>query len=472
MWFRSVCLAWFAMGALAQTAPSGVETPQPSFRISGTVVHGLTNQPLAHARLSIGHPQSPEIIETVSADENGHFAFQVAKPGKYVLRGQARGFDQQSLDEHNGFSTAVAAGPDKESENIVFRLQPDASLSGFVTDDGNDPVRGAQVMLFHRAVEEGRNSIHLRVQVWTDDQGHYHFSHVPPGTYFVAISARPWYAQPEPQRPTAGGNGESLDVAYPVTYYSGVIDSAGATPVTVRAGENVSADVALTPVPTIHLELTGLPHASGKFPSAFVTQQVFGEVSVNISSQTEVLPTGEVRIAGLSPGQFELNLQSGEETPANWQQPINLSSNSVVEIKPSTATATVSGTVVLDGQPSAGGYVSLRNHATGNSLDAQVDDKGQFQVTGSPVKPGNYEVAIFNVPNSIVGSVFATGATTSGCSVGIPGSGTVQLTVVMSRGLGRIEGTAIRGGKTVAGAMKAVPPAVVPAAARCAAVSV
>src|SRR6058998_3963286 len=61
-----------------------------------------------------------------------------------------KGFARQAFDEHEGFSTAIAVGSNLISENLIFRLRPDAVISGTIFDEQNEPVRGAQVMLFRR----------------------------------------------------------------------------------------------------------------------------------------------------------------------------------------------------------------------------------------------------------------------------------------------------------------------------------
>src|SRR6185503_781835 len=185
-----ICVIWTMAVAAAQS-------PSPAtgnFLIIGVVVHSLTGQPLPGIQMSILRAQTPDVLQTVVAADRGRFAFPVSDPGKYVLVAQGRGFPRQAWDEHNGFSTAVVVGPGKDSENIVFRVRPEASVSGTVTDEANEPVREAQVMLFHRGVEEGNDEIHLRTQTSTDDQGHYRFAHLFSGTFFIVVSAQPWYA--------------------------------------------------------------------------------------------------------------------------------------------------------------------------------------------------------------------------------------------------------------------------------------
>ena len=94
--------------------------------------------------LEILRAQTPDVLQAVVAADSGRFTFQVSDPGKYVLVAQGQGFPRQAWDEHNGFSTAVVVGPEKIREKIVFCVRPEASVSGTVTDEANEPgARGA-----------------------------------------------------------------------------------------------------------------------------------------------------------------------------------------------------------------------------------------------------------------------------------------------------------------------------------------
>ena len=99
----------------------------------------------------------------------------------------------------------------------------------------------------------------------SDDRGRYRFSKLPPGRYFIAVSAIPWYASLG-----ASSSGRTaptrslLDMAYPITYYGGSREESAATPLVLKEGDHATADVALFPVPSIRLRVrTHGPGASG-----------------------------------------------------------------------------------------------------------------------------------------------------------------------------------------------------------------
>src|SRR6266550_2063541 len=116
-------------------------------------------QPPADALIAIGLAQKQETTQSVQTDESGHFLFEGLIPGKYWLVGERPGFLRQGLDEHSGFFTAIVTGPGLRSEDLVFRMRPDASISGTITDEQNEPIREAQVHLFAEESDEGERRV-------------------------------------------------------------------------------------------------------------------------------------------------------------------------------------------------------------------------------------------------------------------------------------------------------------------------
>src|SRR5438128_2638522 len=102
-----------------------------SFSISGTLISAADGSPLPQCQLSIQpsvsfRVQANELSKptTVVSGGDGRFEFSKILRGKYALIAQCNGYRTQAIDQHDGFSSAVAVGPDKESRNIVFRMQP------------------------------------------------------------------------------------------------------------------------------------------------------------------------------------------------------------------------------------------------------------------------------------------------------------------------------------------------------------
>src|SRR5581483_489025 len=472
------CLLFLTAFAPAQM--SSTQAPA-GFQISGVVVNSLNGQVLADTEVSIGRSRSADTLQSITTGDDGHFQFRGLKAGKYWLAAQRRGFIRQSFEEHQGFFTGIAIGKDLQSEDLVFRLSPDAAISGVITDDQNDPVRDAQVMLFQDAVENGLRATRSRRQTTTDDLGHYHFSHLRPGKYFVAVSARPWYAQSQTQQdfrlhrgyqstaiegnpqPDQEADNPTLDVAYPLTFYAGLTDASAATPLLLKSGDHLDADISLTPVHAIHLRIHN-PNIEGasneqQQVSTMLTQHLFDVTEVPVTGQTMQRENGEFEISGIAPGQYDVTMQSYGKDPRSWTQAVTVSGDSEINITGNTSAAAVSGSVKLDGQPlQQQAFIQFQSRNAGHSFGAQVSANGDFTVAESPIKAGAYEVSVFNVPDAIVGSLSAAGAKVDARTIEISGAGPVQLVVTLARGLGTVDGTVLRNGKPASGAMLVLVP--------------
>jgi hypothetical protein len=477
LWPIFLVLAAFAQERVAPSAA------RPSFRITGTVVSALTAQPLAHAEVEIGLAMKSETVQSLVTTDDGRFQFDGLLPGKYWLRAARNGFSLQGFDEHEGYFTGIVVGPGLLSEDLIFRLRPDASISGMITDEQNEPVRDAQVMLFRSGIENGRRATTLQGQVGSNDQGRYRFSHLSPGTYFVAVSARPWYAQglerrgrrfrggarglqpPEGEADVIPPN-PALDVAYPLTLYSGTTDVSSATPIILKAGDRASADVALTAVRALTLRIHDPSVSPGQPFGANLEQHVFEDRAIPVPQDNVQIDKGQMVISGLPPGEFVVNVQSFGKDNINsndkdpnkdarsWRQVVSLSSDTDITTPAAGASAPITGVVTLGGMPPGRrAYIQLNNRASGNNLGAEVSAKGEFEIPSSEVRPGTYQISVVNLPDSIVAGVTASGAKVLGQSVVITGAGPVRLTVTMSEGLATLTGVAMKDEKTWAGAM-------------------
>jgi hypothetical protein len=473
---RLIWLLVLALRAFAQerVAPSPVKQ---SFRITGTVVSSLTAQPLGRTEVEIGLALKSETEQSLVTADDGRFQFDGLIRGKYWLRAARNGFSQQGFDEHEGYFTGIVVGPGLPSEDLLFRLRPDASISGMITDEQNEPVREAQIMLFRSGIENGKHATALQGEVGSNDQGRYRFSHLSPGTYFVAVSARPWYAQgpgqrgrrfrvrgslPQETESDPVPPNPALDVAYPLTYYSGATDSSAATPIILKAGDRASADLGLTAVHALTVRIHDPSVSPGQPFGATLEQHVFDGRAIPVPQENVQTRKGEIDISGLPPGEFEVSAQSfGTDNKTDkynlsrtWTQSLSLSTDTDITAPAGAASAPITGVVTLGGTlPGRRAYIQLKNGASGNTLGAEVSPKGEFEIPASEVRPGTYQVSVTNLPDSIVASVAASGAKVLGQSVVITGAGPVRLTVSMSEGLATVTGVATKDEKPCGGVM-------------------
>jgi 5-hydroxyisourate hydrolase-like protein (transthyretin family) len=460
----------------AQTA----RPPEAAGRITGTLVHAVTGQPLAGIDVAISPTEQHDLRTEVTTGSDGRFVFETVAYGKFNLSAQGRGFSEQAYQQHPPYSTAIAVGSGLISENLVFQLIPDASISGAVLDEENEAVRSGDVRLFARDAATGR--MELRAQANLQDQGRYHFGHLPPGTYFVAVSAQPWYAV-DPQNPQNAAQlyteGESqayknanpvaalsedsaLDVTYRITFYADAVDGESATPIQLHPGERASADITLRAVPAVHLMVRNASRDPNQPGSAIIQQRVFNRTLVPILARTQPGTQGTLKLSGIPPGHAVVNLRSfsGKEWK-NQVREVDVSTDTEIDAADSSpATITIHGRVQNPAMDAfaPGTYIHFFNRDTNETFGTPVSPKGEFEVRQTIIGTFDFEVAVINVRRFTVQRIAASGAKVSGRTLALPHSGTVELTVTISEKAGRIDGTVFRDGKSWSQAMVVLVP--------------
>jgi hypothetical protein len=455
--------ALFCLGMLLATPPAVVEEQaQPAYRISGVVVDAVTGVPVAHAEVSI----SVGTDETkTTAGEDGRFVFQGLEAAKYPLFATAQGYVREGYNQHGGFQTAVAVGSAIDSEHVIFRLHRQVIITGRLTDEYGEAVRQAQVMLFGTESTSGRHARFVQAQMQTDDLGEYRFVRLQPGKYYVAVEARPWYAQtgfsylPEQDRHSFRSTNRgpsrdpSLDVVYPITFYPGVTDEQAAGELNLTASEKVEANVQLQAVPAVHVRLANLPVGEITIQIG-ANEKLFGTLDMGLGVASAQISPGEYEVAGLPPGDVKLVVdQGGSQGSSSRTIRTNVSEGETLDGAGTGATANVSGRVIFpagDANP-ARGQVSLVGEDT-QGASAMLEKDGRFSFAA--VLEGAYKVFV-NLPVSdeYVGGVYATGAKASGRDITISGAGDVRLNITMGRGVGQVTGVAKVDGKPTADVM-------------------
>jgi len=473
-------LTFFQQAPVPSAAP--LVPPAPStFRISGRVIDAITGQPLARAFVVINPtnspntPNPPDSGRVEITDEQGLFAFAAVPPGKYVLSARHRGYLTQMYQQHENFMTAIVVGPGLDSENLIFGLRPGASISGDVLDESDDPVRHADVMLFHQFVAGGRRRTLQVRRANTSDEGHYHFSHLNPGTYFVGVSAQPWYAQHGARHRVKQANqdgneiglqplieqNQSLDVVYGIAFFSNAGDLPGATPIALHSGDMAIADFRLRPVPAAHVLVRTPAAEPEQNTNVSVTQTVADNDTIWVPAQVNQVAPGLVEVSGVPQGRFNLvmNSQHGN-TATRRTQSVQLENDAEVDATRSASLLVVSGILrVEDGSPvPQPARVRLRTSGAGEFWDTIVSATGEFSFKDNPVETGKYELMIIEPQGLFIRSLASANAKTSGRSLEITTAQDVTVTINASKGNGRITGVAHEKDKPAGGLMIVLAP--------------
>ncbi len=478
---RLACVLVLLASVFAQQQAATIAAPAPQgYRITGTVVNSLTGQAVPMASVAIARTTQGterDISKSTSTGTDGRFSFAGLNRGKYSLMATGRGYSLQYYDHHDPYATAIAVGPNLDSDHLVFRLQPDASIEGVVTDENNDPVQNALVRVFQSTIEGGQQKTVPVTQSQTDDQGHYRAGHLSVGTYYLAVSARPWYAQNIHPRHASRSDADArsaqdaavLDVTYPLTFYPDALDSSAAAPIVLTPGEKQTADIVVRAVPSLHLRIhTGGSETDvlGRMVFPHISQRIFeGYLDSVFNAPDSWAAPGIIEISGLAPGHYvvemspssSLNEKNGGRA---WYREIDLAGDADLNASDGPSFNNVSGFLVFEDtpRPPSEASIQLSNPESGETFRSDIDSKGEFDFHSDDVRPGRYLVALENARGFFIKKLTATGAKVTGSTLEITGTGSVRIGGTASRGAALVEGTVVRNGEPFSGAMVVLVP--------------
>jgi Carboxypeptidase regulatory-like domain len=464
---------------VASRQSAATPTQSVGLRIAGVVVNASTGQPIAAASVAVApvtRGAERDISSSVVTGADGRFTFGGLSRGKYSLMAQAHGFTLQAFERHDGYSSAIAVGPEQDSEHLVFRLQPDAAVEGVVTDDNNDAVQFAMVRLFAAKSAAGMRTGPLD-QTQTDDQGHYHLGHLLPGAYYLTVSARPWYAQntriASPYQPGSqdanqqapGQFDPTLDVTYPLTFYPDATDSADASLLQLAPGARETVNMVLHAVPSLHLRVrTGEGAAQRPVIGRMIFPRVYqrilnGYLDTVYNAPDSWVAPGVIEISGLAPGHYLVEIPpstgAGDKGSSRGSyREIDLAGDTEINLAEGPGFVNVSGTVLFEGTgvPKRAS-IQLLNPETGESFHTEINRKGEFEFDSENVRPSRYLVALSGARGFYIKKVAATGAKIVGRALEMGAGGSVHLALIAAAGEAQVDGVALHEDAPFAGAM-------------------
>ena len=449
----------------SQARSANQTSADTKFKIAGTVVNSITGAPLGKARITLMDTANRANMLSVITGDDGHFEFYSLYRAKYSLQGAKRGFISAGYEQHEEFSTAIVTGGDFNTENLVLQLTPLALLGGKVLDETGEPVRKANVRLFIDNQQGGRRRTVPVGEDTTDDQGYYEFNELAPANYFIAVSAKPWYAIPSFSSPRNGSISSpnfssSLDVAYPTTYNNGATDSQSATPISIQAGDHVQVDMHLSPVPVLHL-IFRIPQAEqqGVSMPAFETR-VFDSREYLQVEWMQSPGTGVYEIVGIPAGKYTVRLMDPRSGQAQLSTEMNLTTNGqeldLTQGEPS-ASVKLSFKMPRQAIPTQQVNIALLDfHRQVVGFQA-INATGEVEFDNIPA--GKYSILVFSQNNRYsVARIVSGGVETLGHDLSVAPGASLSGTVFLSLGVVAVEGFVHRGGKPSSGVMVALIP--------------
>lgn len=416
---------------------------QNSYTISGTVVANNTGKPLKHVNVIIIAVGNPKLRASYITGEDGRFVFSNLPRAKFSFIAERQGGMIESFHQNDQYSTAIVTGPGLNSENLIFPLTAFGSISGIATDDEGEPVRDAQVMLFHRTISLGKLRTEFHQNTQTNSSGNFLFGQLMPGTYLVAVQGRPWYAQNGfigTAGPESATNPE-FDVAYPITYYGGETDPNSASPVTLAEGGSTHVAITLHAVPAIHVQIS-IDDAE-KNPGIGLSAAGPGGYMIPTNAQLVGMPN-HLELTGIAPGGYVIHTQ------ANGRKTVDLSGASTIDAR-DIPESTVSGELNFEGNEHPSGSVAVILSGDQGNWQSTVAKDGSFSING--VAAGRYDVGFLNAPGYYVKSVLIDGRPSADGLVEVTEGSSAKVSVIAANGISKIDGIALKDGAPFAGAI-------------------
>ena len=465
-------LVWLHLAAAQQPqfAQPAAQQKQPQ-SVSGRVVNALDQHPLAHASVSLQELKEGQNAASTFTDSEGRYRFDRVPPGKYTLMGQASGYQPATYLDHEQYGTAIVTGAGLETDALVLQLTPLARIFGHILDDAGEPIDNGSVELYRTRAsalpESAEQPTRFRA-VQTTDSGEYEFDRLPPGRYFLSAHGTPWYAvYPQLDQPNAAyayslNVDPQLNVAYPTVFYPHALDSAEATPLVIKGGEQITANLEMQPQPAVSLRLT--------LPPGDLQNRGFPQLTHTVFGVEEPVPAGSFSVLddqgvlfGLTPGQYHVQLLSpaaGHLSVSAGEVRLSEASGSLDLSKPSELTTLTLR--VQDGDEKGlpkGLQVIMRNQ-NGNQRpgNSSVDEKGS--ATLDNLAPGDYRLQFYGPGRQVnLLSLSVNGKPAPDRVLHIAESGSLSAEVTLSTFTATIEGFALRDGKPDAASMVALIPA-------------
>ena len=283
-------------GALSQSEEivgAGTGSPPPTataekYPLTGTVVDAVSGEPIRKALVEVYTNQR----RMTFSDGDGRFQLEGIPAGSYSVVAQKPGyFNQQEL--LRGGAPPIEVGP--KAPPAILKLSPEAVVTGKVTTAAGIPLEHVTLNLEYIEIREGRRRWDFKGSAITDEDGHFRFANLKPGTYY--LSASPY----TPLAETFLESNQPPKTGFPCMYYAGAADLASAAPIQLSAGQQAEANFALNEVTVYALSGT----VSGYAPNQGVGIQVFDQSGMQTDRGAQFSPeNGRFDIHALAAGNY------------------------------------------------------------------------------------------------------------------------------------------------------------------------
>jgi hypothetical protein len=186
------CFLLTSLPASAQQPGASGNSPTQDAQfasVAGQVLRADTGEPLKKARILLQNDDDNSADPYIAiTDVEGRFLITGIRAGRYSMRIEREGFLSKSYGEEGTGSSILSLKPGQQLNDLIFRLQKCAVISGRVLDDDGEPARFVSVEAIVRSTHRGKISTQGVKAAATNDLGEYRLFDLDPGSYFVSAS--------------------------------------------------------------------------------------------------------------------------------------------------------------------------------------------------------------------------------------------------------------------------------------------
>ncbi len=450
------------MAALALLAyPALVAGFQEKGSIEGRVVNAASGDAVRRVSLTLTKVNEKDQRAVAQTDGEGRFAFTNLDAGAYRLAGERSGFQRQAygarLNPNVGTLLVVPAG--QSLKDVVFRLSPDAVISGQVLDEDGEPMPNLLVSVRRSGYTGGKRDWTNAGTMQTNDRGEYRIAGLRPGRYIIlAMNMNLGIGLAGVSR---GPMTDKPDTAYATTYYGNTLELTRAAAIDLKVGDDRrGANIQMIKTATVRVRGKIVnPPESGQILLMLARRGAGGGQSTGNLGMAQA-PEGSFELTGVTPGSYILTARSATDPlkPAGMM-PVEVGDQHIDGLQFRLAPgAEVRGHITVPGGKTEGITVALEgaDSVMGEAPSVGAREDGRFTLTG--VYPGKYGLRVRGLPdNAYVRTVKVGGQEVDENAVEF--SGAAELEIAVSSGGAVAEGVVLgAGGKPAPGATVALVP--------------
>ena len=304
------------VAAIAILCLQAAAQEHPACTIGGAVVDGGSNEPVPRSRV-IAEAGSYTFLRL--SGEDGSFCFEHLTPGDYRVIVQKAGYGETR------YPTTLAVEGSEAVKPLTLRIAREAGLSGTVLDSNGEFLPGAEVTVWQR-LKDGPDEVDGAT---ADGRGAFRVSELAPGTYYLSV-AKGDEDQGRYAIPFVDSQGQMPSEREVETFYSASFTFADATPVEVKAGQQVD-NLVLT------LKRARLRRVSGRIANPPRTGLLYYNAETGTRSNSGVVPIasdGSFLKTGLPPARYTFRLMDGQKTIARKDVDLDMGDATGVALDP------------------------------------------------------------------------------------------------------------------------------------------